>query len=168
MWIFVYKTISSFPGSVILRNWPLKFPIVLDATSCRKCRICVGKCLKISQKLHRCDGKHNKAIMYKIKSSKSTVSYFSPLYQLPLSISQNRPVRLVPFLLEYITYATSFSLAPNIEDFQLPLHLTLSSKMLPLNIHWWYRQKKEKKPGIMPSAGSVISYAFSHTLLFKL
>ena len=43
-----------FSGSVILRNWPLMFPIpvVLDLTDCRIVEIVVGKCLKISQKLH--------------------------------------------------------------------------------------------------------------------
>ena len=36
----MYKTVSGFPGSVIMRNQPLKFhiSIVLELTGCRKCR----------------------------------------------------------------------------------------------------------------------------------
>ena len=45
IWPFVYETSSSFSGSVILRNWPIKFPIpmALDMAGCRKCSIFCGK-----------------------------------------------------------------------------------------------------------------------------
>ena len=51
IWPFVYKTVSCFSRSVILRNWTLKlpFPIVLDMTGCRKCIIFCGKMFEISQ-----------------------------------------------------------------------------------------------------------------------
>ena len=59
----MYKIFGGFSESVILRNQPLKFPtipIVLDLKGCRKCRIFVGKCLEISQKLHGGDRTHIK------------------------------------------------------------------------------------------------------------
>ena len=61
-------------------------------TSCRKCRFFCGKCLKISQKLHRADRKCIKNKNLKI----DRCVVFSPLCNLQLSISQNRPVQLVP------------------------------------------------------------------------
>ena len=101
------KTVSAFSGSENLRNQPLKFHIliVLDLTGCRKCRIFCGKLFEIINKLHGGDIEHIKVCK---KSQNWQMSCFSPLYQLQLSISQNRPVRLVPCFvgLHHIFYRT--------------------------------------------------------------
>ena len=57
---FVFKTISDFCGSVILKNWPFMcpIPIVLDMAGCRMCRFLKEYVLIISQKLHGGDRKH--------------------------------------------------------------------------------------------------------------
>ena len=93
IWPFLYKTIRCFAGCVILRNRPLKFaiPIVLDMTGCKKCTFFVEKCLKsVRNCIHR-----KIMVCKKTKISNRQISYFSPLCQLQLYISQNRPVRLV-------------------------------------------------------------------------
>ena len=46
----------------------------------------VGKCLKISQKLHGGDRKHIKVCKKKQKSQNQQMSYFSPLCEIQLSI----------------------------------------------------------------------------------
>ena len=62
IWPFVYKTISGFSESAILRNLILKFPVpvVLDMTGCRKCKFFMGNWLKMCQKSHRGDKKKTK------------------------------------------------------------------------------------------------------------
>ena len=65
----------------------------------------VGKCLKINQKLHGSDRKHIKLLKKKKKRKKRKKKnliiirwvILHPHYQLQLSISQNRPVQLVPY-----------------------------------------------------------------------
>ena len=96
MWPFVYKTVSGFSGSVILRNRPLKFPfrIVLIWQFAENAPFFWRK---ISQKLHGGDENHS-SIFKKI--SKSTDELFFTLCQLQLSISQNRLVQLVPCFVE--------------------------------------------------------------------
>ena len=78
IWQFVYKTISGFSGSVILRNQPLKFPIptVLDLIGCRKCRIFLWENV---WKFLRNYGSNRKHCHLKQKSQNWQLSYFSPL-----------------------------------------------------------------------------------------
>ena len=86
----VLKIASGFSGSVILRYQPLKFliPIVLDITGSRKCRsYFVGKCLKISQKLHGGDSKHIKVCTKTKKTQKLTDELFFTPCQFQLSKS---------------------------------------------------------------------------------
>ena len=68
--------------------------------------------MKISQKLHGGDRKQTRYVK-KPKSQNRQTSYFSPLCQLHLSISQNRPVRLVPYLLQCVTYMNLSSIIFN-------------------------------------------------------
>ena len=86
---FLWK--SDFEKSALKVTYSYSF----DLTGCRKCRIFCGKCLKMIQKLHALDRKHIKACK-KQKCQNQQMSHFSPLYQLQLPVSRNRPVRLVP------------------------------------------------------------------------
>ena len=72
----------------------------------------VGKWLKISQKLHGGDRTQIRYVK-KTKSQNRQTSYFSPLCQLHLFISHNRPVRLVPYLLQCVTYMNLSSIIFN-------------------------------------------------------
>ena len=107
IWPFVYKTGHCFSGSVILRNWPLNFLIliVLDMTDCRKCGFFVGKLLKNCQKLH---GSNRKYIMVHKKEKKSQNWQMSNTYHSYANF--NYPYLkmglwdLFPVLLECIRY----------------------------------------------------------------
>ena len=122
IWPLVYKTVSSFSGSVILRNRPFKFPfpIVLNLTDCRKCIIFCGKMFENRSELHGGDRKHIKVC----KTIKISISNFSPLCQLQSSISQNRSVRLVPcFVGVHHIILFSNTKRPFLTTFKQPLHL---------------------------------------------
>ena len=82
---FVYKAVSSFSRSVILKSRSLKFPIPIVRIwqAAENAELLVRKYLKISQKLHGGENSQNRHEL------------FSPC-QLQLSKSQNRPVWLVP------------------------------------------------------------------------
>ena len=73
----MYKIVSDFSGSVILKisAFKISYTIVLDLTGCKKCRIFVEKCLKVSQKLHGGDRRHIK-VRKKTQISKSTDASF--------------------------------------------------------------------------------------------
>ena len=90
--------ISVLSGSVIWRHQPLNFPIpnVRIWQAAENAEFFVGKCLKINQKSHGGERKHIKVH----KKKNRQMSYFSPLCQLQLPISQNRHVRLVPWFVE--------------------------------------------------------------------
>ena len=96
IWLFVYKTTSSFSESVILRNQPVKFPIplVLDLTGCKMHNFLWEKVSKSVKNYMEVIEKHIK--VYK-KSQNWQMSYFSPLCQLQISVSCS-------VLLECITY----------------------------------------------------------------
>ena len=85
---FVYKTgTSSFSGSVILRNWPLKFPIPIILDNDRLQKMQNIFCGKISKKLHGGNRKHIKVLKKKI--SKSTDgSFFTPMQTLIVHTSK--------------------------------------------------------------------------------
>ena len=58
-------------------------------------QIFVGKRLNISQKLHGGARKDIEVCKKKANTSNRQMIYSSPLYELQMSISQNRPIRLV-------------------------------------------------------------------------
>ena len=109
---------SGFARSVSLRNWPLKLPIciVLDVAGSRKCRIFVVKRLKISQKLHGGDRKHNKVCKKKKlkqankqkkqnqKCKNRQMSYFHPYANFSSPYLKIGLCDLFPVLFECITY----------------------------------------------------------------
>ena len=88
-----------FPWKCDFEKPAVKFPIpiALDMTGCRKCIIFffgggAGKCLKNSQKLHGGDRKHIKVCK---KKSLKIDGFFTSMPAV-ISISQNKPVQLVP------------------------------------------------------------------------
>ena len=100
-------------------NQSLKFPIptVLDLTGCSKCRIFFRENVWKSVKNYiGCD---RRLIKVKRKSQNRQMIYFSPLCQILLLISQNRPVQLVLFLLECITHFIIMWYPPEVADTDL-------------------------------------------------
>lgn len=95
IWPSVYKTMSTFPGSVWFSIWPLKFtiPIFFDMIGCRKCRFFFYlRNVWKSVRNYRGGDRNQIAVCYKQKSQNQQKSNFSPLCQ------------LVPSLLECITH----------------------------------------------------------------
>ena len=89
IWPFMYKTGSGFSGSVILRSWPLKFPITcIGFVRKQKTEDFVGICLKINQKLHGDNRKHIR--VWKKKIQNQHMSYFFTPCILQLFTSQHR------------------------------------------------------------------------------
>ena len=81
---------NCFSESVILRNWSFQFftPVVWDLKGCRKGEIFKGKYLEISQKNYM-EVIENILRYVKKISQNQKMSYFSSLFQLQISISQN-------------------------------------------------------------------------------
>ena len=156
---------SGFSGSVISRNWPLKFPvrIVLDLTGCRKCPIFIGKIFKnISQKLLWRDRGHIKVCQKHPKNLKINrwisfhpyVNFICPYLKLGLC-----GVRGIFIRGGKVTFP----------DFFLALNILFPGRNFsfwytPNKFQWFQKVKSEKKKGPL----HVISYFFPSIFSFPL
>ena len=144
MWPFVYKTVRDFRGSVILRNQPFKVSYSYSFGYDRWQEM-QNFYWKNVRKLFRSymggERKHIK-VCKRTKSQNWHISYFSPLCQLQLSISQNWPLQLVPWL-ECTTYSIKQPLLQVLRDMDenVVQECTDLIRKLP-GILWTQRQHK--------------------------
>ena len=102
------------------------FPVVLDLSGTRKYFFFF---LKISQKLHG-GGLSNIGK----KNQNRQMSYFSPLCQLQLSISKNRPVRLVPCFVG-VHHICFIEICDGIRYMHVPNSLSIHASQIN-SVHW--------------------------------